>query len=372
MKLSLFFTFDVSARLWKETGLLDREKLIYERFLESGKVNKIYWLTYGTDDKNIEKELKDGIEIIPMPRIFRSMIGKFIYSVLMPFIQGRYIKDTDILKTNQMNGSWTAIIASWLYKKPVIVRTGYTWSLFASRNSTSLLDRFASLIEKVSHRNADISVVATSQDAYYISNRYGINTDCVRVIPNYVDTDSFSVTNSARYKDRIIFVGRLTEQKNLKGLIHAIKDLPYRLDIYGSGELKKDLRQLANNLNVRVSFLENIPNSEMPRILNRYYAFILPSFYEGMPKALLEAMACGCAVIGTNVDGVREIISHDINGILCDTTSESIRHAIEKVMSDEDLRERLGRTARDFVVEHYSLRNIAEDELSLYRQICNV
>jgi glycosyltransferase involved in cell wall biosynthesis len=369
MKLALFFTFGISARLWKEKGLLDREKLIYEKLIGSGIVNKIYWLTYGTTDKEIEKELINGIEIIPMPSIYNSRIGRPLYSLLMPFIQHKYIRDADILKTNQMLGSWVAVLASKLYRKPLIVRTGYTWSLFASKNNTTVLDRFASSIEKISYRNADNAMVATLKDADYISKKYRINANRLKVIPNYIDTDLFSITNSNKYEDRIIFVGRLTEQKNLRSLIQALKGLPYRLDIYGSGKLKEALSQLAKSLNVKVNFMGNVPNSELPKILNQYPVFVLPSFYEGMPKALLEAMACGCAVIGTKVDGIRELIKDNINGILCDTTSESIRNTIEEVMNDKNLRNRLGREARLFVEQNFSLELVVEKELAVYTEL---
>ncbi|GBE06190.1 alpha-D-kanosaminyltransferase [bacterium BMS3Abin10] len=372
MKLSLFFTFGVSAGQWKEKGLLDREKLIYEKLLESGAVDKIYWFTYGIADKEIEKELINGIEIIPMPSIYRLRIGKLFYSFLMPFVQRKYIKQTDILKTNQINGSWTAVLASKLYGKPLVVRTGWTWSRFRLKSNNPVLYRLASLIERMAYRNADAVVVTTQDDADYISNRYRKSADKLMIVPNYVDTDMFSVTDKHKYDDKFVFVGRLTEQKNLKNLIQALQGLPYGLDIYGDGEMKDELGQLAGSLKVRVDLKGNVPNSELPEILNQYPLFVLPSFYEGMPKALLEAMSCGCAVIGTDVDGIRGLIRDGVNGILCNTTHESIRSAIEKVMKDNELMERLGKQARSFVVENYSLENVIADEINVHKKVCNV
>lgn len=370
MKIGLFFTLGISAMLWKERGLLDREKLLYERMLKDNMVKKVVWFTYGTDDNKIKADIHNEIEIISMPGIFNSRIGKLLYSFLIPFIHKREIEDLDILKTNQMSGCWSAVISSRMYKKPLIVRTGYTWSIFASKGNASALDRFATLSERMAYRYADLSVVATMNDREYVIERYGVDKNKIRVIPNYIDTDLFYVMNRDRYEDRIVFVGRLTRQKNLEGLIRAIKDLPYSLDVYGTGEMEDELKKLAGDLDVNVRFLGNVPNREMPEILNRYNLFALPSLYEGMPKTLLEAMACGCAVIGTNVDGIREIIRDDVNGILCDTGSDSIRNAVAKIMQDKSLRERLGKKARSYVEENCSLVNVVKEEIAVYKDIC--
>jgi len=68
MKLALFFSYGISAKLWKDKGLLAREKLIYEEVLKRGALDTVYWFTYGIDDKQLETDVASGIEIIPMPR----------------------------------------------------------------------------------------------------------------------------------------------------------------------------------------------------------------------------------------------------------------------------------------------------------------
>ena len=76
MKLALFFTRGISLKTWLDTGLFDREKLIYEEHLKRGHFEKIYWFTYGHEDANIaerlqaEKRLHSGIHVVPMPGYF--------------------------------------------------------------------------------------------------------------------------------------------------------------------------------------------------------------------------------------------------------------------------------------------------------------
>ena len=118
-----------------------------------------------------------------------------------------------------------------------------------------------------------------------------------------------------------------------------------------------------------MNFLGNIPNRELPKILNQHEVFVLPSLWEGMPKTLLEAMACGLPVIGTRIDGTKEVIEHGKNGILCETDSNSIREAIINVMENEKLKQKLGENARRTIVENYSLPNLAEKELKLMGEL---
>ena len=84
-----------------------------------------------------------------------------------------------------------------------------------------------------------------------------------------------------------------------------------------------------------------------------------------MPKTLLEAMACGLPVIGTDVKGINEVIDHRNNGIICNTDPDSIRVAIVTLMEDEVLKQKLGENARKTIVENYSLDNLAGKELEL-------
>ena len=88
-----------------------------------------------------------------------------------------------------------------------------------------------------------------------------------------------------------------------------------------------------------------------------------------MPKTLLEAMACGLPVIGTNVEGIKEVIRHGENGFLCNTDPASIREAVIRLMEEEELREKLGRNARKTIEEKFSLDKLIDRELELYSQL---
>jgi len=340
MNLALFFTRNVSLKLWVDTGLFDREKQLYEEHLRKGHLRRVYWLTYGKNDAEITDQLKAAhclhpdIMVLPMPRFFFGKWGCLLYSFLMPLLHRRWLKSADIFKTNQMDGSWSAVIAKWLYHKPLIVRTGYTASLFIKRQSESKSKKkLYEWIEQFAYSYVDIGIVAANKDKQYVCSTYQVPKEKISVLGNYVDTVLFRSINCEKYADRLIFVGRLNKQKNLFNLLDAVAKTGFTLDIYGNGELYDELLVQAKKLNAKVNFMGIIGNDQLPGVLNRYRYYILPSFYEGMPKTLLEAMACGLVCIGTNVDGINEIIEDGVNGYLAKgTDAQALAEVINKAV----------------------------------------
>ena len=220
------------------------------------------------------------------------------------------------------------------------------------------------LIEGIGYRFADGIITSSKRNFEYVEKNYnpsGIHA----LIPNYVETEVFKPLNGNKKKGSICFVGRLSREKNLFALLEALKGLPCTLSIIGSGEQEEQLMKFAYKNEVNANFLGNMPNHELPEIINQHELFILPSFYENMPKTLLEAMACGLPVIGTDVKGINEVIEHRKNGIICNTDPDSIRVAIVTLMGDEELKQELGENARKTIVENYSLPMLAEKELKM-------
>ena len=90
-------------------------------------------------------------------------------------------------------------------------------------------------VERFAYKFANSVVVASRSDQQYIMDQYKLNTDKVNVIHNYIDTKVFMPLESEKFKDRVVFVGRLNQQKNLFNLIDAISQTNLNLDVYGQG-----------------------------------------------------------------------------------------------------------------------------------------
>lgn len=362
--LALFFTTGISLKLWHEIGMIDREVAIYNELSQYFK--HIYFFTYGgEEDLRFKDYLADNITIVTKKYISNNLL----YSFLLPFIHRKILKKVDILKTNQMVGSWGAVLTKLIYKNKLVVRTGYMWSInFSKENPKGRGKILIRNIERFAYRIADAAITSSQSNFNYVEQNYHPHNHIH--IPNYVETDIFKPSNGInKKKGSICFIGRLSQEKNLLALLEALKGLPYTINLIGSGEQKGQLEEFANRNGINASFLGNIPNHELPRILNEHELFILPSLWEGMPKTLLEAMACGLPAIGTKIDGTKEVIEHGKNGILCDTDSNSIRQAIMSVMGDEGLKQTLGKKARETIEQRFSIEKLADKELRLYAQL---
>ena len=376
MKLALFFTRNISLELWLEWGLFEREKLLYERHLENRNLEKVYWLTYGPKDAQITEQLRitnrlhPDIEPLPMPSLFHGKWGRMLYSFLMPLIHRKTLKACDILKTNQMDGSWSAVIAAKLYRKPLLVRTGYTLSLLRKKHNAPFHKQgLMRIAEKLAYKNASRALVTSKSQADYIADHYPVSPQHITLLPNYIDTGLFAPDDAQdKYPDRLIFVGRLSPEKNLFNLITALARTNLALDIYGSGELRDELADWAKQQNANVNFMGVVPNNKLPRIYNRYRYYILPSLYEGMPKTLLEAMACGLVCIATDVPGISEIIEDGVNGRLAKGTEpEDLIEAVNKarrISNDEVITAAVKKIRNEFSVE-----SIVEQEGGIFKNL---
>lgn len=367
MNFALFFTTNTSLQLWKERGWLDGGVGIqsYNRWAPS--FRNFYFLTYGdARDLQYGSYLQKNITVLPK----KLRVPTLLYSLIMPFVYRRELADADIFFSAQMEGSWAAMIAKFLFRKKYILRCGYLWTSIDFGTGLGRVKKLvAYILEWCSYHAADFIILTSYQAKKRITKNYHINPDKIEVIVSTVDTALFHPMALEKKPRSVIFVGRLEKEKNLFALFDALKGTQISFTVVGEGSLAPQLRALAAKDNLAVEFLGNRPHHELPDLLNRHEVFILPSLSEGSPKALLEAMACGLTVIGTNVTGINEIVQHRDNGFLCDITPEAIRHAILEVMADGDGRKRMGIQARKYVLEHCDFNKKIDQELKIFRQV---
>lgn len=366
IRLTLFFTRGVSLRTWDRMGILDREVAIYHRLQARGV--RISFLTYGDRTDLAYAEQLPGIHIL----CNRWGLPQRWYARWLFWLHLPHMSRATILKTNQVDGGDQALRATHRLGKRLIARCGYLLSDFMAcqHGPESAQAQQARILEAQLFSGADQVVVTTPIMRRTVIDRYCLQENKVAVIPNYVDTDLFKPSpDGSSQAARICFIGRLEEQKNLFALLEAIKGLDVDLLIIGDGSQRQALAAKAQSESIPVQFLGNLPHAALPQYLSSTQAFVLPSLYEGHPKTLIEAMACGVPVIGTDVPGIRGLIDHRQNGFLCGTSPTEIRAAILEVLKDADLRTRLGREARAFAVENFALERVAEMELALLQEV---
>tara|TARA_B100000315_G_scaffold66920_1_gene60818 strand:- start:300 stop:1157 length:858 start_codon:yes stop_codon:yes gene_type:complete len=275
------------------------------------------------------------------------------------------------MKTNQTKGAEIALRSARFWNKPLIARMGYMLSDFVARQSISTN---GAVMKAINMENELFTfsrriVVTTKEMVLNIRKRITEVSEKTVVIPNYVETDRFEPDGGQAKDFDVLFVGRLSPQKNISVLLMALSDLDAKAIIIGNGELRDELQTQFGDLNGKIKWEGNVPNSELPSMMNNSRIFVLPSHYEGHPKTLIEAMSCGMPIVGADSPGIREIIDHGVNGYLCGTDAESIRSVLEKLLNKPDLCKSLGKNARLYAVENFSLDRTLEMEYQVYKEV---
>jgi glycosyltransferase involved in cell wall biosynthesis len=365
----LFFTRNVSLKQWYESGLLSREKGIYELMLERNYYDKIYWLTYGVEDKLLAIQLKkEGvldkrIEILDLPKFLNNKTGRLFFLFFPYFFYHKLLKKALFYKTNQMDGAISAVISKVLYRKKLLLRTGFVLSYnIHQKYDNSILYVASSILEYINYNIADNIIVTSDFAKKYIIKKYRLNHLKIKVLGNYILTNKFYDEKRIRQK-RLLFVGRLEEEKNIFNLLDAVKQTSLGIDIFGEGTLKQKITNYIINNKIDAFLFGKIDNSELTSIYNSYEYYILPSLYEGMSKTLLEAMSCGCICLVSNVPGNVEIIEHKYNGLVIDgTNSNSIVKAINMCLNRQVSLKGIKLRARETILNRFSLNFILNGE----------
>jgi glycosyltransferase involved in cell wall biosynthesis len=377
--LGMFFTRGVSLRKWVESGLFDREVQIYHSHIKSGYFSRVYWFTYGVDDTGIASELHESgrlsksIEIIPCPQWIRlaGRGGSVLYSFLLPLAVARIAARCDVFKTNQMEGSIPALICASIWQRPLYVRTGYTLSRVIEKTSPGNWVRrmVAMANEYLSFRFASASSVSSRYDRDYIIQRYGTQVTPPMIIGNYVDTLLFSpFAYEVKVNDRVLYVGRLSPEKNLDNAIAACATVGLGLDIIGAGAELLRLKEIAIECGANVRWLGVIPNNQLPDLFSNYRYFILPSYWEGLPKALIEAMSAGLICIGNDTTGINEIIEEGVTGYLSPSpVAIALAETLRRALAGDHIK--ISRAGREFACNNFSLDAITAKEKAIFTHI---
>jgi phosphatidylinositol alpha-mannosyltransferase len=209
-------------------------------------------------------------------------------------------------------------------------------------------------------RSAARVIVLSPDQAEFVVGRYDVEPGRVVIVPNGVATEFFREPVWPDGTDdplRLLFVGRLSPQKNVSRLLRAMAAVTQDVElvIVGEGEQRPLLGRLLAELGL--DNVQLVGAKTGPELVDWYHwadAFVLPSDKEGMPLALLEAMAAGLPVIGTDVPGIADTIGTD--GLLAEPDPAALAVAIDRMVTDRILRAALAKRSYRRGQEHGWLR----------------
>ena len=214
------------------------------------------------------------------------------------------------------------------------------------------------ILRKISFKKIDGFVFQTKVAKDYFNEK--IRKRSI-VIHNPISLKQEQPTSQIIRENTISTIGRLHEQKNQKFLIEVFKDFlrihpQYILEIYGEGELKTQLKELCNQLEIEksVNFMGN--KSNVHSYIYNSKMFILTSKYEGMPNALMEAMALGIPSISSNYNpknSVYEFITNEINGMVYEEgNKQQLLECMCKIVENKKLEETLSENSKKIYEEN--------------------
>jgi glycosyltransferase involved in cell wall biosynthesis len=197
----------------------------------------------------------------------------------------------------------------------------------------------------------------------------------IPIIPNGVDPEKFSQVKHDWTQPRILSVGRVVYQKGYDLALLALaglKDLEWEWRIAGDGPQLPSLQNMIqdNELQERVSFLGWQTADQLKKQYAEANIFLFPSRHEGMPNAVLEAMASGLPVIATRISGNEELIADGETGALVPVGDvAALRETLRSFLTRPEMRERMGNAARPRVQQSFPWTHVAEGYQSILEKV---
>ena len=287
----------------------------------------------------------------------------------------------DLIHAHGTRANSNVLWAAQSLKIPVIY-TIHGWSFHDDQNA--LVKKVRILGEKYLTSRSTLNI-SVSQSNKETGQKYFSSFRSV-VVNNGIDGKIFNPDK--KYKDirkelnipseakLVLFLARFTHQKQpivlLKSFIEAVKKDPdLFLLMVGDGEQKAEAVEILNASGASKNVLLSPFRQDVPDILAAADIFVLPSLWEGLPIALLEAMAMGKAIIASKVDGTKEIISHKENGYLIDIENlqDNLTKALLELSDNKNLREQMEKAARHTVKDRFNAVTMTEQIQKIYQQV---
>jgi glycosyltransferase involved in cell wall biosynthesis len=191
----------------------------------------------------------------------------------------------------------------------------------------------------------------------------------IRVLPNGVEVDAFTADPTAE-TPHVVYVSNLMERKGVAELVTAVDRLcerghDVRVSIAGDGPLSAQVEALAEDRDA-VTYLGYVSEAKKRSLLADGSIYVLPTYAEGLPIAMLEGMAGGNAIVSTAVGSIPEVIDDERGLLVQPGNADDLLDALETLVTDAERRQRMARANRRAVEAEYSWAKLTDELLSIY------
>jgi glycosyltransferase involved in cell wall biosynthesis len=352
--------FHISANQYPKLPADHHSKIIWQ---ELSKDCDEYHIFARGVDMSFSHTQEGKLHLHLVPCMGKRQFSFLFLSFLLPFYFSKYRPSHVIAQCPVLGGFVASLCKNRFNFKLFVEIHGEHYFLPVKKGGLGFLHhKFFKAITKFSLKRVDKIRSLSSSMSECLTDTYGeYISHKIKVVPNRVNLETFKVIKSNYNFDdelKIITVGRFS---NLKNHINLLKDLyasglKFHLTVVGFGDLKSDYIKLTEELGKvsDLTILENIPHSELAKLLPNNDLYVHYSLSEGVPRAILEAMACGLPVISTNVGYISDLLQHNINSIVIDLPyRENLIVHLSPLANSSKFREKLGKNARSTIENSY-------------------
>lgn len=308
-------------------------------------------------------------------RVFRDAARSVGHTPIVPRLLTRLVRHRprpDIVHVHAGLAVTPEIVrlATWLRQVPYVAHV-HLMVRPSSRLGALLLPAYQRTLYAGFLRRAARVICLTQAMRQEVVDTFGVAPERVVIVPNGVDAELFRPSTSVRRAEReLLFVGRLTAQKNVGILVEAMTRLPpdVTLRIAGDGELRDELAARIAALRLSNVHLEGQLTAEQLSIrYQRATAVLMPSTHEGLPLVLLEAMAAGAPVVCSTLPELMEVGGDTVVGVH-PLTAERLAATVQELLDDAPRRASLSQAVRRRVAA-YGWPHVAAGVEAVYAQI---
>lgn len=356
--------FHISGNQYSPFPAKHHTRRIWDELSEG--FDEYHVIARGFENKYVHS-IDGSIHLHLLPALGKRMWPFFFLSWFLPFFVIRY-KPTHLLAQCPVVGGLAAAFCSILFRIPLFVELHGAHYFGASR--PGLKSKFEHIFYRLlSHITFKVAtrVRSLSEDmSENLLNIYGLAAyEKVVVIPNRVDLSVFNNVKNSYVKNnslRVITVGSFFPRKNILALINDLYDsgINFYLTIVGEGPLKEEYLSLADQLNIRDRItLVSLDHQSLATLLPQQDIYVHYSLSEGVPRAILEAMAAGLPVIATRVGFIKGVLLDNKNALVIDKPyAEGLNKSIKLIAESESLRARLGISARKAIEDQFEWNRV--------------
>jgi len=225
--------------------------------------------------------------------------------------------------------------------------------------------------------NNSLALIAISESiAGELVKTYKIERNKITVIRNSINLPTKIIIRSQKQNINILTISRLVQRKGILDFIEAarissISNPDLHFTIIGKGPMKNSIVEKIRKYKMEssIELMGEVPHSAIGNYLSSAALFVIPSYYEGLPLTLLEALAHGKPVVATNIDGISEVIKNGENGILVNKESpKELAKAMLRVLSSISLQTKLQKGAL-MSIKQFDPARAASQTIKLYRTL---